>query len=66
MDNHVFLEANKIGAPPKVAASDYMTADEIEAVTRKENRVAVMLEMHMGYQQIKAALGNLMIAAHAG
>lgn len=54
------------GAPPKAIASDYMTADEIEAVTRMENRVAVMLEMRMDYQQIKAALGNLMIMAHAG
>lgn len=54
------------GALPKAIASDYMKADELEAVTRMENRVAVMLEMHMGYQQIKAALSNLMIAAHAG
>lgn len=54
------------GAPPKAIASDYMEADELEAVTRMENRVAVMLEMYMNYQQIKAALGNLMITAHAG
>lgn len=53
-------------APPKATASDYMTAGEIEAVTRMENRVAVMLEMGMDYQQIKAALGNLKITAHAG
>lgn len=54
------------GAPPKATASDYMTADEVEAVTRMENRVAVMLEMGMNYQQIKVTLGNLMISAHAG
>ena len=54
------------GAPPKAVASDYMTADEIEAITRMENRVAVMLEMGMDYQQVKAALKNLKIAAHAG
>lgn len=54
------------GAPQKAVASDYMDAEEIEAVTRTENRVAVMLEMGMNYQQIKAALGNLMISAHAG
>ncbi len=54
------------GAPPKATASDYMAADEIEAVAHMENRVAVMLEMHMDYQQVKAALGNLMITAHAG
>lgn len=53
-------------APPKSTASDYMTSAEIEAVARMENRVAVMLEMGMNYQQIKAALGNLMISAHAG
>ena len=54
------------GAPPKATASDYMTAEEIEAVTRMENRVAVMLEMGMDYPQVKAALGNLKITAHAG
>lgn len=54
------------GASPKAVASDYMTANEIEAVTRMENRVAVMLEMGMDYQQVKAALGNLKITAHAG
>ncbi len=53
-------------APPKATVSDYMTADEIKAVTRMENRVAVMLEMGMDYQQVKAALGNLRIAARAG
>lgn len=54
------------GAPPKATASDYMGAAELEAVTRMENRVAVMLEMGMSYQQVKAALGNLMISVHAG
>lgn len=54
------------GAPPKATASDYMTAEEIEAVTRMENRVAVMLETGMDYQQVKAALRNLKITAHAG
>lgn len=54
------------GAPPKAPASDYMTADELEAVSKMENRVAVMLEMGMNYQQVKAALNNLMIAVHAG
>lgn len=53
-------------APPKAVASDYMTADEIEAVARMENRVAVMLEMGMNYQQIKMALENLRISVHAG
>lgn len=54
------------GAPPRATASDYMMAEEIEAVTRMENRVAVMLEMGMNYQQIKAELRNLRITAHAG
>ena len=53
-------------APPKAIASDYMEADELEAVTRMENRIAVMLEMGMNYQQIKAALRNITISAHAG
>lgn len=52
-------------APPKATASDYMSSDEIEAVTHMENRVAVMLEMGMDYQQIKVMLGNLKITAHA-
>lgn len=53
------------GAPTKAIASDYMEADELEAVTRMENRVAVMLEMGMNYQQIKTMLGNLKITEHA-
>ena len=54
------------GAPLRATASDYMTSEEIEAVSAAENRVAVMLEMGMDYQQIKAMLSNLKILAHAG
>ena len=53
-------------APPKATASDYMTASELEAISCMENRVAVMLEMGMSYQQVKAALQNLKITANAG
>jgi phage regulator Rha-like protein len=54
------------GAPPKATASDYMSAGEIEMVSVMENRVAVMLELGMDYQQVKSALRNLKITAYAG
>lgn len=53
-------------ALPKAIASDYMTASELEAISCMENRVSVMLEMSMNYQQVKAALQNLKITANAG
>lgn len=40
-------------APKKAKAIDYMTAEEIAAVTKQQERFAVLLEMGMNYQQIK-------------
>ena len=45
-------------APKKAAAIDYMTADEIHAVTEMTYKIAVLLEMGMDYQQIKTLLVN--------
>ncbi len=50
------------GAESNAAAIDYMTAAEIEAVAKQQNRIAVLVDMGMDYQQAKATLMNRMIA----
>ncbi len=42
------------GAPKRAAAIDYMTAEEIAAVTKRQGQFAVLLDMGLDYQQIKA------------
>lgn len=42
------------GAPQKAKAVDYLTADEISAVAKRQSQIAVLLEMGMDYQDIKA------------
>ena len=46
------------GAPTKAKAIDYMTAEEIAAVSKLQNQIGVLLEMGMDYQQVKAILLN--------
>jgi len=53
-------------ADKKAVASDYMTADEIAAVTAMENRVAVLLEVGMDYQQVKASLNRVQLVPQSG
>lgn len=43
-------------APKNAVAMDYMTAEEISAVTKAQSQISVLLEMGMGYDQIKALL----------
>ncbi len=40
-------------APKKAKAVDYMTADEITAVSKRQSQIAVLLEMGLDYQAIK-------------
>ena len=47
------------GADRTAAASDYMSADEIAAVSNMENRIAVLLDVGMEYQQIKDCLARM-------
>lgn len=54
------------GAGKKATASDYLTADEIAAVTAMENRIAVLLEVGMDYRQIKASLTRVQFVPQAG
>lgn len=42
------------GADKKDTAIDYMTAEEITAVAKMQNRITVLLEMGMDYKQIKS------------
>ena len=42
------------GAAKKDKAIDYMTADEIQNIAKKEIQIAVLREMDMDYEQIKA------------
>lgn len=44
------------GADKKANASDYLTADELQAVSAMENRVSVLIQVGMEYQQIKQLL----------
>ena len=54
------------GAGSKATASDYLTADEIAVVSAMENRIAVLLEIGMDYQQIKVSLGRVQILPQSG
>ena len=54
------------GANKKATASDYLTADEIAAVSSMENRIAVLLEIGMDYQQIKASLSRVQLLPRSG
>lgn len=42
------------GADKKAVAVDYMTADEIKKITRRQEQFTVLMEMGLDYQQIKA------------
>lgn len=44
------------GADKKAKAVDYMTSDELAAVTKRQDQIAVLLDVGMGYQAIKAAV----------
>lgn len=44
------------GADKDATASDYMNADELAAVASMENRISVLLDIGMSYQQIKNSL----------
>ena len=44
------------GADKGATASDYMNADELAAVASMENRISVLLDVGMSYQQIKNSL----------
>lgn len=47
------------GASKTAVASDYMSADEIAAVSNVENHVAVLLDVGMDYQQVKDCLTRM-------
>lgn len=54
------------GADKKATASDYMTADELAAVSGMENRISVLIEIGMDYQQIKASLIRVQLIQQSG
>lgn len=54
------------GADKKATASDYMTADELAAVSSMENRISVLIEIGMDYQQIKASLSRVQLIQQSG
>lgn len=41
-------------APHSATAIDYMTADEIASVAKRQSQISVLLEMGMSYEQVKA------------
>ena len=46
------------GADKKAKAIDYMTADEIQSVAKKQSQIAVLRDMGMDYDQIKSLLAT--------
>lgn len=54
------------GASKVATASDYMSADEIAAVSSMENHIAVLLNVGMEYQQIKSYLERIRMLPTAG
>jgi len=46
------------GADKNTVAVDYMTAEEIYAVTKMQARITVLVEVGMDYQQVKSTLAN--------
>ena len=69
MNELVFLEPNRLGAIPFTTSdviADFtgnsyrsiqnMTAEEISEVAKAQNRISVLHEMGMGYEQIKALM----------
>lgn len=48
------------GADKDAVASDYMTAEELAAVSKMENRISVLLEVGMEYAQIKQYVSKRM------
>lgn len=52
------------GAPKNAKAIEYLTADEIAAVTKLQNQIGVLLEMGMDYQQVKMLLLNRQVVGN--
>ena len=52
-------------APKKAKAVDYLTSDEIAAVAKRQNQIAILLEMGMDYAQIKSVVLGAVIQAKA-
>ena len=50
-------------APQKAKTVDYMTADEIKAITKVQSHIAVLLEIGMDYTTVKATLFNRLLSA---
>ena len=48
-------------APQNAIAIDYMTSEEIRAVTNVEYKIGVLLELGMNYYQIKGMLTNALL-----
>lgn len=54
-------------APKKAVAVDYLTSDEIAAVSKRQSQIAVLLELGMDYGQVKAVvLEHKLVSAIAG
>lgn len=51
------------GADKKASAVDYMTSGEIAAVAKRQSQIAVLLDMGMGYQDIKNMVSGHVLCA---
>lgn len=46
------------GAKPKTVVRDFLTADELKAVSKRETQVTTLIELGMDYSQIKTLLSG--------
>lgn len=53
-------------APKKAHAVDYMTSDEIAAVTKRQSQIAVLLEMGLDYDAVKNMLSKCALLVALG
>lgn len=54
------------GAAKTAKAIDYLNSAELEAVTKAQSQIAVLLDMGMGYEQVKTTLANARVRTLAG
>lgn len=55
---------NERNAPKKATAIDYMSSDEIAAISKLQSQIGVLLEMGMDYQQVKMLLLNRQVVGN--
>lgn len=53
------------GATPKAIAADYLTSDEMERMSSVKNKICLLIEIGMGYEEIKNNLSKIRLKISA-